>query len=92
MAFESPAAQAEQLYGNSTAAPGGFASFLLEDITSSPIKYMAVAALSAFVLFFHWATTPKLDSREPPFIKPTIPVIGHVINLLTQQGQFFPNL
>ncbi|UNI17574.1 hypothetical protein JDV02_003906 [Purpureocillium takamizusanense] len=35
-----------------------------------------------------WLLTPALDPREPPLIKPGIPLVGHIINLIRLQGEF----
>ncbi|KAK0705324.1 cytochrome P450 [Lasiosphaeris hirsuta] len=68
-----------------------FIDALVDDVGSSPTKYVVVAAVSAAVLLIRWALTPSVDSREPPVMKPTIPIIGHIINMLTQQGEFHVN-
>lgn len=32
--------------------------------------------------------TPRVDPREPPLLKPSIPLIGHIINLFRHQANF----
>ncbi|KAK3320887.1 cytochrome P450 [Cercophora scortea] len=63
---------------------------LWNDVSSSPNKYLTLLALSALVFFVRWAATPNVDSREPPLIKPAIPGVGHIINLLMRQVDFYP--
>jgi hypothetical protein len=55
-------------------------------ITSKPIVtvlvLLAVAALVGHVL------SPNVDGREPPVLKPRIPIIGHLISMIRDQAHF----
>ena len=39
-----------------------------------------------------WLFNVKLDDNEPPALRPRVPVIGHLVGLMTQGTDFFLNL
>lgn len=39
-----------------------------------------------------YATSKETDPREPPVLNPTIPFIGHIINLALYQMQYLENI
>lgn len=48
---------------------------------------------SALVVFFFWILSRnRVDPREPPEIKPTIPVVGHIINLVRNGLSYYTKL
>jgi len=47
-----------------------------------------VAAAVVLVLLLPWIWTPRLDPSEPPLVKPTIPLIGHIIGLIQHQAKY----
>ncbi|KAJ6441080.1 cytochrome P450 [Purpureocillium lavendulum] len=75
------------------AIAGGILSHALG---SSPRTATLLAAIvlgaGLAVSFLGWLLTPSLDPREPPLLKPTIPLVGHIINLIRFQGEFHPSL
>lgn len=36
--------------------------------------------------------SPEMDPREPPLLKPKIPVIGHIIGLVREHTAFYTRL
>lgn len=49
-----------------------------------------VVAILAFLV--HRLANPRLDPLEPPLLKPTVPVVGHVISLIRQGGTYLESL
>jgi hypothetical protein len=51
---------------------------------------MAVVALTIALLttILTRFSTPKLDPREPPLAKSTIPFIGHIIGIIQHQSNY----
>ncbi|RGP80661.1 putative phenylacetyl- ligase [Fusarium longipes] len=55
--------------------------------TSSTWTTAALAAVIALSLL-NYVLTPRLDPREPPTIKPTIPWIGHILGIIRHQADY----
>jgi hypothetical protein len=47
-----------------------------------------VATTIVLALLLPWLWTPKLDPREPQLVKPTIPLLGHIIGLIQHQAKY----
>jgi hypothetical protein len=47
-----------------------------------------LAAGIAALVFLNYVFTPRMDPNEPPLIKPRIPIIGHIIGVITQQSGY----
>ncbi|KAK1982475.1 cytochrome P450 [Colletotrichum cereale] len=77
---------------NGTAQTGGVLSFLLGDMQKSASPYVTVAILLAFAMLLHRYSSPKIDEREPPPMKPRIPVIGHLLGMIWHQSGYFKTL
>ncbi|KAL2877214.1 hypothetical protein SGCOL_007610 [Colletotrichum sp. CLE4] len=75
--------------GNGTAKAGSFLAFLVEDVQKSTSSYAAVVILLVFAILVHKFSSPELDGREPPAMKPRIPVIGHLIGMIQYQSRYF---
>jgi len=44
---------------------------------------VAIAAVVLSLTLLYWAVLPgRFDAREPPVLRPTIPIIGHLIGLI----------
>jgi hypothetical protein len=53
----------------------------------------SIVLATAAVLLVCWSRlSVRVDPREPPILKPTIPYIGHIIGLFTQQSSYFEKL
>lgn len=44
--------------------------------------------IAASIWLLDFILSPRLDPDEPPLIKPTIPLIGHIIGLLWHQNGY----
>ncbi|KAJ3543484.1 hypothetical protein NM208_g3553 [Fusarium decemcellulare] len=73
---------------NATVASNGFLSFFVDDFKQSPTSYLAVLGLLVSAIFLHKLASPQIDGREPPVLKSSIPVIGHLIGLMKHQGGY----
>lgn len=72
-----------------TTASNGFLSFVAEDVKQSPARYLTGLALILSVIFLQKLSSPGLDEREPPLLKPSIPVVGHLIGMAKHHGGYF---
>lgn len=50
-----------------------------------------LAAAAVLLICWQWLSV-NLDPQEPPLVKPTIPLVGHVIGLLQYHGGYFDRL
>lgn len=48
--------------------------------------------IATVVLLLWRLVSPSLDPREPPLLKPKIPIIGHLVGLVGEQTHFFKRL
>ncbi|GKT50810.1 25-hydroxycholesterol 7-alpha-hydroxylase [Colletotrichum spaethianum] len=78
--------------GNDTAKAGSFLAFLVGDIQESTSSYVTVAVLMGIAILVHKFSSPEMDAREPPSMKPRIPVIGHLIGMIRHQSSYFKTL
>ncbi|RMJ13686.1 hypothetical protein CDV36_006655 [Fusarium kuroshium] len=74
---------------NVTTASNGFLAFVAEDVKQSPKMYLTGLALLLSAVFLQKLSSPGLDEREPPLLKPGIPVIGHLIGMMKHHGGYF---
>ncbi|KAJ0359266.1 hypothetical protein COL154_008410 [Colletotrichum chrysophilum] len=88
MAIAAPAVIGE-LAGNGTAKAGSFLAFLAEDVQRSPVLYSTFAAVLAILVLVSRLSSPAVEEREPPLMKPTIPVIGHLIGMIKHESHYF---
>lgn len=88
MASAAPAVIGE-LAGNGTAKASSFLAFLAEDVQRSPVLYSTFAALLALLVLVHRLSSPPVEEREPPLMKPAIPVIGHLIGMIKHESHYF---
>lgn len=61
---------------------------------SSPLGIAVIAIGGVAVLLFlaQYYTLAQRDPKEPPFIAPRIPLIGHLISQFTEGSKFFRRL
>lgn len=76
--------------GNTTASVVQEASSLLQ--TSGGRSIVAVFAILAVGTFVSHFLSATIDDREPPALKPVIPLVGHIINMIRQGNSFLTNL
>jgi hypothetical protein len=61
---------------------------IVETLTSNATA-IATALVGGALLFLWRLSNVQLDAREPPVLKPTIPIIGHVLDMVTLSHAFF---
>ncbi|KAB5576620.1 cytochrome P450 [Coniochaeta sp. 2T2.1] len=44
--------------------------------------------IAASIYLLDFILSPRLDPREPPLVKPSFPLIGHIVGLLRHQNQY----
>lgn len=74
---------------NVTTTSNGFLAFVAENVKQSPATYLAGLVLVLSAIFLQKLSSPGLDEREPPLLKPSIPVIGHLIGIIKHHGGYF---
>jgi len=67
------------------AGPLGPQAFRLQnlnfDFTDAATHYVAITAAAIIFYLFYKFSSPPMDSREPPVLKPKIPMVGHIVGL-----------
>ncbi|KAK3319118.1 cytochrome P450 [Apodospora peruviana] len=58
-----------------------------DDITAGTVVFTTVAAV--VLLFFYRFSSPPIDPREPPLLKPGIPIVGHLVGLARYGIDYF---
>ncbi|KAI9735472.1 MAG: hypothetical protein M1818_006478 [Claussenomyces sp. TS43310] len=56
---------------------------------ASNVTAIATALVGGALLLLWRLSNVQLDAREPPVLKPTIPIIGHVLDMVTSSHAFF---
>ncbi|KAF4993225.1 hypothetical protein FGRMN_6589 [Fusarium graminum] len=56
--------------------------------TSSTVLYTVFLAAAVALVLLNRLLTPRIDPREPPVVKPTIPWIGHIIGVIRHQADY----
>ncbi|KAH7185014.1 cytochrome P450 [Fusarium flagelliforme] len=54
----------------------------------SPAWTTAVLATAVALSLLNYLLTPRLNPREPPTVKPTIPWIGHIVGIIRHQADY----
>ncbi|CCD53867.1 putative cytochrome p450 protein [Botrytis cinerea BcDW1] len=53
------------------------------------LLFASLAAIVSFVWFLHYVFGVKRDSKEPPYIDPKFPIIGHAVGLLREKYGYY---
>ena len=64
---------------------------LLDGVISSHGKANIAVILGGIIalsFLINVLATPRLDPREPPLLKPSIPLIGHIIGIISRQNEY----
>ena len=77
---------------NVTTSPSGILGFVVEEVKQSPGNYLIALGVLVASVLLHKLSTPSLDPREPPFLKPTFPIIGHFYGLMKYQNTYLKRL
>lgn len=74
---------------STTVFDGLLANRVVDFITSQLSTSAVVMGGMIFGIFLlNFLMTPHLSPDEPPLVKPSIPWIGHIINVLRKQNSF----
>lgn len=62
----------------------------LVDYRSANVTILSTTALAVIVAFalLNRLLTPRIDPREPPVVKPSIPWVGHIIGIIRHQADY----
>ncbi|KAF5634209.1 cytochrome P450 monooxygenase 8B1 [Fusarium sp. NRRL 52700] len=62
----------------------------LVDYRSANVTILSTAVLAVIVAFalLNRLLTPRIDPREPPVVKPSIPWVGHIIGIIRHQADY----
>jgi hypothetical protein len=52
------------------------------------IPLLLIFLAAAFLLFWQFSG-PPMDPREPPLLRPDIPVVGHLIGMMRKQMDYY---
>ncbi|CAM1501492.1 Fc.00g034760.m01.CDS01 [Cosmosporella sp. VM-42] len=74
---------------NGSVASQGFIADLIGQRSNTTLIVTATVLASASILpLLNKLLTPAMDPREPPLIKPSIPLIGHIIGIIKHQSDY----
>ena len=62
------------------------------ELSMSPMLLAVFGLVTALVVSLVNALRFKVDPREPPVIYPKIPLVGHMIGMLTEGMTYYKNL
>jgi len=63
---------------------------LVSGTTTNPMTIGIVVVVLGLLIRF--IASPRLDPREPPVLKPRIPLVGHIIGLFRHQASYYSML
>lgn len=63
------------------------AANVIADGLGTYISYLFILS-GVIVLFWRLLSSPR-DPREPPLIKPSIPIVGHIIGIFRHKMEYF---
>jgi hypothetical protein len=58
------------------------------NLSSSSAWTTAAIATAIALSLLNYLLTPRVDPREPPVVKPTIPWIGHILGIIRHQADY----
>ena len=71
---------------------GGLPRLTTESLDTLKTVPAAIAIAAAIAFLILHLLTPRLDPREPPLLKPRIPLVGHILGMIRHQAQYHTNL
>jgi hypothetical protein len=62
----------------------------LVDYRVADVTILSTTVLAVIVAFalLNRLLTPRIDPREPPVVKPSIPWVGHIIGIIRHQADY----
>ncbi len=79
------------IMGNAT-VPETLEPLMVQDGRKSPIIYVCALGAIALGLVIQNLTSVSVDPREPPILRPRIPIVGHLVGLLQHHGVYLMRL
>lgn len=70
----------------------GFVAFMAKDVQRSSGSYLTIAGILALGFLIHKLLFVSIDPREPPVLKPRVPIIGHLLGILQYHGVYLRTL
>ncbi|KAB5518657.1 cytochrome P450 [Coniochaeta sp. 2T2.1] len=64
----------------------------LQTLHLSMTHYIGVITVILFLSFLYKFSSPRMDPREPPILKPRIPLVGHIVGLARHGVDYFDSL
>jgi hypothetical protein len=55
----------------------------------TPAHCIGIAAIVVFVSLLYRYSSPQMDPREPRFVAPGIPLVGHIVGLVRHGVDYF---
>ena len=75
--------------GAANSTSHGLAATAIDALAQAPRLPLGVALALVGIMLAQRLLAPRLDPREPPVLKPRIPLVGHIIGLLRHRSNFF---
>lgn len=60
--------------------------------TTAFAQYALCIMAVALMAFLPYLSSPRLDPSEPPLVKPRVPLVGHLLGLMTSRVSYFSRL
>ncbi|KAJ3512264.1 hypothetical protein NM208_g15346 [Fusarium decemcellulare] len=73
---------------NGTLLQSMLADLLSGNYSAAAVWTTAILAGAALLSLLNRLLTPRLDPLEPPAVKPTVPLIGHIIGIIRHQSDY----
>jgi hypothetical protein len=78
-------------------SPDGFARSArqlvhIDAASLTTAHYVGIASILIFFSLLYRYSSPRMDPREPPVLKPTIPLVGHIVGLARHGVNYFDSL
>ena len=67
---------------------GNFSIFTPYGLDTMQILPVTIVVITVFLAFLIRTLSPRIDPREPPLVKPRIPLIGHIIGMMRHQAEY----
>lgn len=77
---------------NITTDDNAFLGKLVQSYKTISSTYLSIVFAMTIAFMLLTLTTPKVDVHEPQLLKPTVPVIGHLVGLIRGRGAYLESL
>jgi hypothetical protein len=62
---------------------------ILPSFDGYSLPLLLLLFLATAVLLLWQLSGPRMDPREPPLLRPAIPVVGHLIGMMREQTNYY---